>query len=235
MRILVAATLLVGAAVGGWAGMPSAVAGPSCAELAGVIETGQICHVHTASPGYILDLRFPVDYPDQQALTDYLVQNRDGFLSVVKTSGPRQMPYEMDATTEQHHSGQPANGAQHGTQSVVLKIFQDLGGPQPSTWWKAFNYDLGQRRPITYATLFAPNSKPLEAIYPIVQRELERQTGIPGVLISPGAGLDPSHYQNFAITDDELIFYFAPGELLPLNAGATSVGVPRNAIPPLAV
>lgn len=235
MRIVVVAAVLAGAVASGWATMPSAVAAPSCAELSGVIETGQICHVHTANPSHILDLRFPVDYPDQQALTDYLVQNRDGFLSVVKTSGPRQMPYEMDATAEQHHSGQPSDGTQHGTHSVVLKIFQDLGGPQPSTWWKAFNYDFGQRRPITFDTLFAANSKPLEAIYPIVQRELERQTGIPGLLISPGAGLDPSHYQNFAITNDELIFYFAPGELLPLSAGATSARVPRSSIPPLAL
>lgn len=235
MRTLAAAILLVGGVVSGWAGTPSAVAAPSCAELGGVIDATQMCHIHTANSSYILDLRFPVDYPDQQALTDYVVQNRDGFITVVKTSGPRDMPYEMDATAEQFRSGQPSNGVQHGTQSVVLKIFQDLGGPQASTWWKTFSYDLGSRRPITFDTLFAPNGKPLDAIYPIVQRELERKTGIPGLLISPGAGLDPSHYQNFAVTNDEVIFYFVPGELLPLTAGATFARVPRNAIPPLTV
>lgn len=233
MRTMAAATLLAAAVVSGWAGMPSAAAAPSCAELGGVVETAQMCHIHTSNASYTLDLRFPVDYPDQRALTDYVAQNRDGFVTVAKTSGPRDMPYEMDATAEQFRSGQLSNGAQNGTQSVVLKIFQDLGGPQPSTWWKAFNYNLGPRRPISFDTLFAPNSKPLEAIYPIVQRELERRTGLPGLFISPGAGLDPSHYQNFAITNDELIFYFAPGELLPLSAGATLARAPRNAIPPL--
>jgi hypothetical protein len=58
---------------------------------------------------------------------------------------------------------------------------------------------------------------------------------VPAILISPGSGLDPAHYQNFAITNDEVIFYFAPGELLPMSAGATSVKVPRTAIPPLAL
>ena len=53
--------------------------------------------------------------------------------------------------------------------------------------------------------------------------------------ISSGAGHDPSNYQNFAITDDQLIFYFAQGELLPSFAGATQVQVPRSAIPPLAI
>jgi hypothetical protein len=69
-------------------------------------------------------------------------------------------------------------------------------------------------------------------IFPIVQRELERQTGIVGT-IPLGDGLDPSHYQNFAITDDAVIFYFGQGELLPVDAGATSASVPRSAIPPL--
>ncbi|MEB3023123.1 esterase [[Mycobacterium] crassicus] len=232
MRILVAA-LMVGGAAGGWlgmAGLPTAQAISPCAELGGSLDSG-LCHVHSSTGTYTLDMRFPVDYPDQQTLTDYLVQNRDGFLTVAKSPGSRDMPYEMDATSEQHRSGQ----APKGTQSVVLKIFQDLGGPQPSTWFKAFNYDLAARKPITFETLFAPNTKPLDAIFPIVQRDLERQTGVPAILISSGSGMDPSHYQNFAVTNEEVIFYFAPGELLPLSAGATTVKVPRTAIPPLAV
>jgi hypothetical protein len=51
----------------------------------------------------------------------------------------------------------------------------------------------------------------------------------------PSTGHDPSHYQNFAITDDQLIFYFAPGEMLPAFAGPAQAQVPRNAIPPLAI
>ena len=51
--------------------------------------------------------------------------------------------------------------------------------------------------------------------------------------ISPGDGRDPSHYQNFAVTDDAVIFFFGRAELLPSYAGATSVTVPRNDIPPL--
>jgi Protein of unknown function (DUF3298) len=167
-------------------------------------------------------------------LTDFLTQNRDGFVNVAQTSsqtsGPREVPYQMDVTSEQYHSGQsPA-----GTRSVVLKVFEDLGGPRPSTFYKGFNYDLSEQKAITFDTLFAPNTKPLDAIYPIVQREMGKKTGL-GAAILPGSGLDASHYQNFAITDDELIFYFAPGELLPSLAGASQVHVPRNAIPPLAV
>ncbi|MEB3070835.1 esterase [[Mycobacterium] vasticus] len=232
MRILVAA-LMAGGAVGGWlgmAGVPTAQATSPCAELGGSIESG-LCHVHSATTSYTLDMKFPVDYPDQHSITEYLVQNRDGFLAVAKSPGSRDMPYEMDATSEQHRSGQGAKG----TQSVVLKIFQDLGGPQPSTWFKAFNYDLATRKAITFETLFASGTKPLDAIFPVVQRDLERQTGVPAILISSGSGMDPAHYENFAVTDEDVIFYFAPGELLPMSSGATTVKVPRTAIPALNV
>jgi len=116
----------------------------------------------------------------------------------------------------------------------VLKLFQDLGGAHPSNWYKAFNFNLGVRQPITFDNLFASGSTPLDSIFPLVQRDLERQTSL-GAAIPPSTGLDSSHYQNFAITDDQLIFYFAQGEMLPAVAGTAQAAVPRNAIPPLAI
>ncbi len=235
MRNVIAAALIAAGALLGWAGSPVAAADSPCTSMGGIVEAEQTCHVHAANSTYTLDMKFPLDYPDEQALTDYVSQNRDGFVNVAQTSsqtsGTRDVPYQMEVTSEQFHSGQPPGG----TRSVVVKVFEDLGGPRPSTSYKGFSYDLGAQKPITFDTLFAPNTKPLDSIYPIVQREVGRQTGF-GAAILPGSGLDSSHYQNFAITDDEVIFYFAPGELLPASiAGATQVHVPRNAIPPLAI
>jgi hypothetical protein len=235
MRNLIAAALVAAVGLLAWSGTPVAAADSPCATLGGDVEGEQTCHVHAATTNYTLDMRFPLDYADEQALIDYISQNRDGFVSVAQTSsqtsGTRDVPFQMEVTFQEYHSGQPPGG----TQSVVIKVFEDLGGPRPSTSYKGFNYDLGSHQPITFDTLFAPNSKPLDSIFPIVQREMGRQTGF-GAAILPGSGLDSSHYQNFGITDDELIFYFAPGELLPPTiAGATQVHVARNAIPPLTV
>ncbi|BBX97684.1 esterase [Mycobacterium lacus] len=227
MRYLIAAAVLAPVVLMGW---PAAATPPSCASLGGTVEAGQICHLHASSASYTLDMKFPVDYPDQQALTDYVTQNRDGFINVAQSSPRRDQPYQLDASTQQHTAGQPP----HNTRSVVIKFFQDLGGAHPSTWYKAFNYNLGAKQPITFDNLFAPNTTPLDSIFPIVQRELERQTGF-GAAILPSTGLDPSHYQNFAITDDQLIFYFAQGEMLPQYVGATQAQVPRSAIPALAI
>lgn len=228
MRFLIAAAALACASV--LVGCPAGAAPPTCAALGGAIEAAEICHIHQSGPTYTLDITFPADYPDQQSLTDYVAQNRDGFVNVAQGSGRRDQLYQMDGTNEQHSAGIPP----HNTRSVVLKFFQDLGGARPSNWFKAFNYDLATKQPITFDTLFPPNTTPLDAIFPIVQRELEHQSAL-GLTISPGAGHDPTNYQNFAITDDALIFYFAQGELLPSFAGVTQVQVPRSAIPPLAI
>lgn len=233
MRKMMSAALIAAGALLGWSSGAVAAADSACANLGGVLQDDQTCTVHSVTSSYTVNMTFPGDYPDQ-ALTDFLGQNRDGFVNVAQTSsqtsGPRDVPYQMDVTSEQYHSGQ----APGGTRSVVLKVFEDLGGPRPSTFYKGFNYDVAGQKAITFDTLFAPNAKPLDSIFPIVQREIGKQTGL-GAAISPGSGLDASHYQNFAITDDELIFYFAPGELLPSLAGASQVHVPRNAIPPLAI
>ena len=227
MRYLIATAVLAAVVVLGW---PAAAEPPSCASLGGTIEAAQMCHVQATGPNYALKMTFPADYPDEQALTDYLTQNRDGFVNVAQSSGGRDQPYQMVASTEQYTAGQPP----HNTRSVVLKFFQDLGGAHPSTWYKAFNYNLGTKQPITFDNLFAPGTTPLDSIFPIVQRELNRQNPL-GAVILPSTGLDPSHYQNFAITDDQLIFYFAPGEMLPAVTGPGQAQVPRSAIPPLAV
>jgi len=203
---------------------PPAAAASSCASLGGTIEAGQMCHVRTTAPRYTIDMAFPADYPDQ-ALTDYLTQTRDGFVNATQTSGLRdRQVFQMEATADQHTSAQPR------TRGVVLKFFQDLGGAQPSFWYKAFNYNLAASRPITFDNLFAPGTRPLDSIFPLVQADLGRRGGAP---IPPSIGLDPSHYQNFAITNDQLIFYFDPGEMLPTAAGPVQATVPRNAIPPV--
>jgi Protein of unknown function (DUF3298) len=222
VAVVVAAGILLG-----WQSGAVAHAQPPCAEMNGTVND-DICHVHATSDTYTFDATFPMGYANMQPMLDYLTQTRDGFINVSQMPGSRNLPYELDAHATEYHSGTPP----HGTQSVVFKIFQDVGGAHPVTWYKAFNYNLDTGQPITYDTLFKPGSAPLAVIFPIVQRELARQTGQP-VSISPGDGMDPSHYQNFAITDDEVIFFFGQGELLPSVAGANEVHVPRSAIAPM--
>lgn len=221
MRSLPVTALLLAAAMA--VAAPATGAPQSCADLGGVVD-GNTCKVTVSDPAYLVDIAFPLDYPDEQAILDYVGQTRDGFVNVASTPDPRNHPFEMDVAAESLTSAQ--------TRSVVLKLFQDAGGAHPTSWFKAFTYDTARGAPVTFDTLFAPGTDALDVVFPIVQRELESKTGLVGS-ISRGDGMDPSHYQNFAITDDAVIFYFARAELLPSYAGESSVTIPRGDLPPL--
>jgi len=51
--------------------------------------------------------------------------------------------------------------------------------------------------------------------------------------ISPTALYNPANYQNFAVVNDGVMFFFDQGVLLPESFGALQVLVPRSAIDPM--
>ncbi|TFV60341.1 DUF3298 domain-containing protein [Mycobacterium sp. PS03-16] len=222
------AALLAATVLTGFAGTAVASAQTACADLGGALNAEQSCQVHDATADYTLDFTFPAGYPDEQAVSAYLTQTRDGFVNVSQMPGSRGLPYVLDAKGTAYHSGL----APQGTQSLVLEIYQNVGGAHPQTWYKAFAYDLGKQAPITFETLFRPDSRPLDLVFPAVQRELQARTGIDQPVL-PDIGMDPKHYQNFAITDDAVIFFFGQGELLPEAAGAMQASVPRAVLAPV--
>ena len=224
MRIPTVTALVAASVLVVWVGTTLAGAQSACTELGGTVDADQVCQVHTANSTYTLDYTFPSGYPDQQAVAGYLTQTRDGFVNVSEMPGSRDQPYVLDAKGTAYSSGTPSR-----TQSLVFEVYQNVGGAHPQTWYKAFNYNVATQAPITYDTLFKPGTKPLDVIYPIVQNELERHSGVEQA-IPPAIGLDPGHYQNFAITDDAVIFFFGQGELLAEAAGTTQASVPRSAL-----
>jgi hypothetical protein len=222
MRILRVAAILLAGVLACSAGISTAAAQSACADLNGTVGPDGVCGVHTSNSTYTLDITFPNDYPDQQALTAYLTQARDGFVNVSQMPGSYNLPYELDANGTGYRSGSPTGG----TQSVVFTMWQNVGGVHPQTWYESFNWDVGKKAPITFDTLFKPGTKPLDVIYPAVEQYIQKQQGlIDG--IPPSVGLDPSKYQNFAITDDAVTFYFGQGELFAEAAGPVEAPVPR--------
>jgi Protein of unknown function (DUF3298) len=227
-RAFMMAALMAASAVAGWPAAAVATAQGACADLGGSLNGEQNCIVHAATPQYTLDFSFPAGYPDEQAVSAYLTKTRDGFTNVSQMPESRGLPYVLDAKGTAYHSGL----APDGTQSLVFEVYQNVGGAHPQTWFQAFNYDLATHAPMTFDTLFRPGTRPLDVVYPIVQRDLQQQTGADAA-IPVGDGLDATKYQNFAVTDDSVIFFFSQGDLLPEAAGATQATVPRAALAPL--
>jgi hypothetical protein len=204
------------------ASIPAAASPPSaCADLGGTVDTNRVCQVHTAGSSYEVTFTFPVDYPDQQALVDHLTQRRQQFISFVAERPPRDFPYELDAKAEMFRSGT----ASSGTESLVFEEYSESGGAHPVTGYQAFNYDLGKGTPITLDTLFKPGTNPVEVLDPIVRREWQKFTDDYGAVDENILGARV--YQNFAITDDAVIFFIGQGMWLPEVAGPRQVSVSR--------
>jgi hypothetical protein len=233
-----------------------ALAGPAvdaCHNLGGNIQSGTICHAVIDAGNYSIDMRFGVDYPDGQSVADFLYRERDNFVNAAQTPGAKGLPYQMFVGLQSFRSGQPLRvvpslGQQfpdaqaygqpwQGTESMVLKIFerQDVQASVPRSRYKTFTFDHNTNRALSFSELFPANSKPLEAIYPYMAAELARQQLSRHFQLSRKDGLDPALYQNFAITDDSLIFFIDQGRLIPDEAGDIRIDVPRNGIPPLQI
>jgi hypothetical protein len=243
MRISTVASAVGAVVVLGWSGVGVASAAPpspppppptpKCADLGGVVDANQICQIQVTDPQYSLNIGYPVNYPDAGPVFDYVKQTRDGFLNVAKTPDSRTMPYELDTTETEYGAAVPPRS----TQSVVFKTYQSVGGAHPTTFYKAFNWDQVTRKPIQIdaggsdkvQTLFQPGTNPWPVIFPLVQAEVDKQLGQP-VAIDLGSGLDPTKYQNFAITNDQLIFFFSQGDMLPEAAGALQIAIPRGPV-----
>lgn len=189
---------------------PTASAQRSCAALGGTADATGICRIHEIGAGYERTAAFPVDYPDQQAVADYLAVDRDGFVGWVDKFG-RGRGYEETVTPTVYRSAR--------TQTLVLKIVDPTGFAHeghPDIRFRTFTY--GADGPITIDTLFGPGSDPVAILTPAVQRTLK---GLDAALIEP----DRTSYRNFALTDETVMFFFGESQLVG-NGGPLTVAVP---------
>jgi hypothetical protein len=220
LRLLAAAAAAAFLLAAGW-GTGVGSAQTPCADLGGTVNPAQECFVHVEEPGYRYEFSFPVNYPDQQAVADYLTRRRDEFVDYVKTlPPPSAVPYELEVNGKGYSSGSPETG----TASMVLTAYSETGAAHPVTHYKGFDFDLGKGAPITFDTLFKPGSAPLDVVYPAVLRQFTDRFG----QVSMYGGRDPKTYQNFAITDAAVIFFFGQGQVLSQVDGPIEIRVPRT-------
>jgi Protein of unknown function (DUF3298) len=261
MRTFNVALLVAAIAVFSSSGLAGAAPKDYCADLKGG-NTSRTCEIQLADAGYNVNISIPLDYPDQKSVADYIAQTRDGFLNVAKSGAPRDVPYELDITPTNYVSAIPPRGTQAVVFKVyenigaahpqtIYKAFNwDQSYRKPIVWDTAGD---DKKTPLWRI------DDPLKTVAPIVQAELQKQTAPPAaiaptappaanapttppaaiaptappVAIAPTALYDPNNYQDFAVTNDGVIFFFSQGQLLPEAAGATQVLVPRSAIDPM--
>lgn len=220
--------LMVGAAALGLTGVAAAAPLNDPKGLCQSQNEAGDCLYGYAGPSHSVDVVIPAGSPQEQAIIDYVGSAVDLFEADAGPSGTLDDPLPLEAlevSSTQYTSGAPGSG----TQSVVVKLYQSLRiAPHPATWYKSFNYNNATKAPITFDTLFRPGTKPLEAIMPIVARQMSDAAGQP-ITIEPSTGLDAANYHDFAITDDAVIFFFGKNQIHPAY-DAIEVSVPRSAI-----
>ena len=228
IRAAIVATMIGGAAAG-LTGVAAAAPLNDPKGLCASQDDAGNCTFGWAGPSHSVDGVFPADYPQEQAVVDYLTQQVDQFEADSGPLGSLDDPLPLEdfkATGTRYTSGDAATG----TQSVVVEMDQMLrGAAHPAAWYKSFNYDMATKAPIGFDGLFRPGTKPLEVVMPIAAKQLSADVGQP-VTIDPAAGLDPANYQSFAITNDAVIFFFDRDELVPAYGTTAQVSVPRSAI-----
>lgn len=239
-----AASLVVGTLLPGVSGLALASAASSCADLGGNIQSGNVCHVQMITPAYIIDLRFGTDYPDDAAVSSYLIQQRDRVIGLAQAPGAQTLPYQYSVMFQSFTSGQPQRTTlgyhtnavptdpPRGTSSLLLQIMDDNPTRRVGATYKAFNFDFDQKRSVTLDTLFAPGVNPMEAVYPVVAADLVRKYSTRKVTPAPP---DPQKFQNFTITDDAVTFYFDSAAMVPDYLGGVTSTIPRAKIPQLAL
>ena len=195
---------------------PLAADPSACGDLGGTVDGDRTCQVHAATSTYTLDVTFPIDYPDQGALTATLTKLRDQFVDMVDERPARDNPYALAITGTAYRSS--------GTESVVFEEYMETGGAHPETYYEALNYDLGAGVPVTLDTLFKPGTNPPAVLDPIVRQELANRVG--GEASDNPVGV--TAYEHFAITDDAVIFFIGQGMWIMEAAGPQEVPVPRS-------
>lgn len=192
------------------------VAPSACSGLGGTVGADQLCTVHAATADYKIDITFPTDYPDQQALSDLVTRERDRFVQTV--TAPDQPPYpkELDVTPTTYRSSA-------GTESVVLQEHADYGGAHGVTFYNALNYNTATKAPITYDMVFKPGADAV--LDPILKAAFEQR--LQGLSMDDNLG-GAKTYQNFALTDDAVIFFIDQGAWAISAAGPQQFSIPRS-------
>lgn len=185
------------------------------------------CVWGTGHPRSNVDIVFPSNTPEQQAIVDYVTGVANDYYKneTEVRAGTSSGTSTLNITATSYTSGTPSAG----TQTVVLKAYQFMNqAAHPNLWYKSFSFNNATQKPITFDSLFQPGTKPLDVIMPIVVKQISTEIGEPFEM-ADGAGLDPANYQNFAITNDSLIFFFGKDQLA-VPTGDFTVTIPRNAV-----
>jgi len=177
---------------------------------------------------YTIGIQYPIEFAAYDFMMEPVValinNQRDGILGLrpfLDTPLDPAPGYSVNLNYESHaHSDNIV--------SLVYTVAYYTGGAHPNANYETFTFDLEAGRRLTFDDLFPPANQPLDVISPIAQAQLTEQQGeyADAEWIALGAGPDPVNFEDFALTEDSVIFYFEPYQVAAYAYGPSQVEIP---------
>lgn len=176
-------------------------------------------------------LSISIDYPlavmgmgDIETRVDtFIVERRTQFITWF-TEGlgyPMIAPWDLSIFYE-------TTSTAKGYNTLIFTIYDYTGGAHGNTTFQTFTYDAVTGEVYGLFDLFQEEFDPMPTLSSLVQSQLLATMGdmTDADWIAAGTGEDPANYQNFALTDTDLIFYFPPYQVAAYAAGPQVVSIP---------
>jgi hypothetical protein len=174
-----------------------------------------------------------IAYPTELADYDIVTETLDAFVADQKEQFAQMLSFGVESLPASYApwtlSMDYATYAYSDTiMTVVYTISQYAGGAHPNTYYQTFTFDLAENRLLTLEDLFT--EAPYAVLTPLVAQNLMEQMGewADVAWIENGTGDNPENYRNFALTEDELIFFIPPYQVAAYAAGSFEVRIPLS-------
>lgn len=207
-----------------------------CTMMGGVYDTERERCVFSVGLDIEIDLPLDVkaEYPMMtDALDEIINANTTSFLSYFSESAMLYatppwtliMQYEVYKQT-------PAETTEFSPEivSVVYSIYSYTGGANGTGFYQTLVYDATNQLPLTLDDVFVEGYLPTLAA--LVREKLTVQLAEMSdpTFIDFGTSDDPNNFRSFALTNDELIFFFDEYQVAPGAAGPQELHIPLSEV-----
>jgi hypothetical protein len=115
--------------------------------------------------------------------------------------------------------------------SIPFIFYYFTGGAHGNSFTLALNYDLENQSKLELKNIFKPGFDYVSFLSDYCIENIKKQNSQMGFepdeeWISEGASADEENFENFVLTDNELVIIFDPYEVAPYAAGSVFVRVP---------
>lgn len=187
------------------------------------------CIVQT---GIRIDLDYPIELAEQPVVADtigsWFAETQTSFIA----------SYVPDFTLPSYVNNWTLTASyalyrhSDSVSSLVYTVGNYTGGAHPNYVFTTFTFDFETQQQVSLEYFFQDAFVPWATIGPLVDADLAAQLGeaADASWIEQGSGGNPDNYGAFALTEDSLVFFFAPYQVAAYAFGGLQVAIPLDAL-----